>query len=312
MRHCHLFWGRRFLNVGLVVVVTWGLAVGGLTSLPLAQAADEPLALPPRWQLEERVTDPSLKKIVLVAGSNFFKPGQHEYLGACAVLGDLLRQTTGVAPVLALDWPRQSETFSGARAVVFFLDGGEKHLLLNPEQREQVRQLAADRTGLVWFHQGVDVPVELGPTMRDLAGAAFEKGHSQRAHWVSGFETFPEHAITRGVTPFTIDDGWLYKLRFVPEMRGITPLMRTVSPKVAGADPMSDDAIVAWAFERPQGGRSFAFTGGHLHQSFAEAGYRRLLTNGILWSAGVEPPASGAPVALNPSDLDSYLTHKAK
>jgi hypothetical protein len=35
-----------------------------------------------------------------------------------------------------------------------------------------------------------------------------------------------------------------------------------------------------------------------LHASFGEEGYRRFLTNGILWSAKIEIPAAGAPVAL--------------
>ena len=64
-----------------------------------------------------RPADAQLAKIVLVAGSNAFKPGEHEYVGGCAVLMDLLRQTSGVFPVLAPDWPKQPETFAGARAV---------------------------------------------------------------------------------------------------------------------------------------------------------------------------------------------------
>ena len=90
----------------------------------------------------------------------------------------------------------------------------------------------------------------------------------------------------------------------------MTPLLRTANPKTPGASNDSDDAIVSWAYDRPGGGRSFTFTGGHLHQSFAEEGYRRFLVNGILWSAGVEIPASGCPVALAASDLKKYLEHR--
>jgi hypothetical protein len=122
---------------------------------------------------------------------------------------------------------------------------------------------------------------------------------------VAKFATFPDHSITRGVTPFTIDDGWLYRLRFVPDLAGVTPLLRTVSPKAPAAsdsDPGSA-SIVSWAYDRPGDGRSFVFTGGHLHRSLAEEGYRRFLVNGILWSAHVEVPDSGAPVALAPAAL---------
>ena len=256
--------------------------------------------------IEVQPTDPKLTKIVLVAGSNFYKPGEHEYAAGCAVLGDLLRQTPGVAPVLALDWPKKAETLAGAKAVVCLFDGGDKHALLAADRMAQLRKLSDEGVGLVGLHQFVDVPKDVGDRMRDLMGAAWEKGHSQRAHWVMRFGTFAEHPVSRGVTPFQIDDGWLFKLRFVPEMRGVTPLLRTVSPKAVSQE-LNDEAIVAWLFERSNGGRSFNFTGTHLHASLAEEGYRRFLVNGILWSAGVEIPKSGAPVSLTPEGMNKYL-----
>jgi hypothetical protein len=255
-----------------------------------------------------RPADPEPAKIVLVAGSNVSKPGEHEYAAGCAVLRDLLRQTPGVAPVVALDWPKGPETLAGAKAVVFFFDGGDKHALLTGDRLAQVRKLADAGVGLVHFHQAIDYPKDLGDRARGWTGAAWEKGFGQRAHWVAQFKTFPDHPICRGVTPFVIDDGWLYKLRFVPGMAGVTPLLRTVSPKTP-ATP-ADEAIVAWAYERPGGGRSFTFTGCHLHRSFAEEGYRRFLVNGILWAAGADVPAAGAPIALDPAALGKYLDRR--
>ena len=257
--------------------------------------------------LEETPADPKAAKVVLIAGSNYFKPGEHEYVAGCAVLRDLLKQTPGVAPVVAVDWPRKAETLAGAKAVVFFFDGGDKHAVLKEDRLAQVQKLIDAGTGLVQLHQTADYPKDLGDRARSWAGAAFEKGHSQRAHWVDTFNSFPEHPIFRGVKPFTIDDGWLYKLRFVPDMKGVTPLLKTVSPK---AKPPLDpnEAVVAWAYERPGGGRAFTFTGAHLHKSFAEEGYRRFLVNGILWAAGVDVPTAGAPVALNAAELNSFLS----
>ena len=242
-------------------------------------------------------------KIVLVAGSNVYKPGEHEYVAGCRVLADLLRQTSGVTPVVVVDWPDDPTAFADARAVVLFLDGGDKHALLDPGRREQVRAMAEGGVGLVQLHQVPDYPIELGDFARGLMGAAWEKGYSKRAHWVSTFETFPDHPIFRGVEPFRVDDGWLTRLRFVPEGKGVTPLLRTAPPDAAAAPSPETEPIVAWAFERPDGGRSFSFTGGHLHRSLAEAGYRRFLVNGILWGARVEVPASGAPVAMPPDAI---------
>ncbi len=233
-------------------------------------------------------------KIVLIAGSSVYKPGEHEYVAGCVVLRDLLRQTPGVSPVLSVDWPEQPETLAGARSIVMFFDGAEKHLLLKGDRLDQVRRLADSGTGLVQLHQLDDYPIAAGDQARALMGAAWEKNYSIRAHWVSSFSTFPDHPIFNGVQPFTVDDGWLFKLRFVPGMKGVTPLLRTVAPKNPVARKDGTEDIVSWAYDRPGGGRSFTFTGGHLHRSLAEEGYRRFLVNGILWSAGLPIPSTGA------------------
>lgn len=271
--------------------------------------AAEPAVVPNGVQVEQSPTDANAAKIVFIAGGNYFKPGEHEYVAGCAVLMDLVRQTPGVATVLAVDWPKKPETLAGAKAVVLFADGGDKHSLLKPDRAAEWQKLVDAGCGLVMLHQGVDVPKDFGDRMRSFAGAAWEKGFSQRAHWIDEFKTFPDHPICRGVTPFKIDDGYLTSLRFVPELRGIAPLLKTVNPKATKKD-LDDTSIVAWAFDRPDGGRSFSFTGGHLHVSLAEEGYRRFLTNGILWSAKVDFPKSGAPVELTAENLNKYLAPK--
>jgi hypothetical protein len=281
---------QRLQRLALAFLLGWGLA-------PLS-AADIPL--------EEQPNDPKQAKVVLIAGSNFFKPGEHEYIAGCSVLYDLLKQSPGVAPVLAVDWPAKPETLTGAKSVVFFFDGAEKSQLLKNDRLAQIQKLADAGVGTVHLHQVIDYPKELGERARALTGAAWEKGHSQRAHWVAEFKEFPKHEIFNGVSSFKIDDGWLFKLRFVPDMKGVAPLLKTVSPK-APADQAANDAIVAWAFERTGGGRAFTFTGCHLHASFAQEGYRKFLVNGILWSAGVEVPADGAPVKLAVEDMNKYL-----
>lgn len=287
----------------LMLVLLLGLV------LPAWSAEPEP-KLPKGIVLEEQPKDPKAVKIVLVAGSSFFKTGEHEYIGGCAVLMDLLKQTPGVFPVLAVDWPKKPETLADAKAVVFLFDGGDKHALLQGDRLAQVQKLADSGVGLVHLHQTVDYPKDLGDRVRGWNGGAWEKGYSQRAHWVTEFKTFPDSPVSRGVQPFKIDDGWLSKVRFASDKKGVTPLLRTVAPK-ATAPEASDDAIISWTYERPGGGRSFTFTGGHLHSSFAEEGYRRFLVNGILWSAGQNIPANGAPVALDAADLPKYLEGRA-
>lgn len=263
--------------------------------------------------IEVEPTDPKLTKIVLVAGTGSHKSGEHEFFAGCAVLMKLLKQTPGVFPVMVRDgWPKNEKVFDGAKAVVFFLDGGDEHSFLKGERMARFQKLGDDGVGLVHLHTVIDYPRDFGDRARACMGAAWEKGHSQRAHWVVDFKSFPDHPVCRGVEPFKIDDGWLTKLRFVPELKGVTPLLRTAPPKSAEGAEKSDDAIVCWTYERPKGGRSFAFTGSHLHSSWSIDGYRRMIVNGILWSAGVEVPKEGATVALEAGDLKKYLDKKTE
>ena len=71
--------------------------------------------------------------------------------------------------------------------------------------------------------------------------------------------------------------------------------------------------IVAWAFERPSGGRSFGFTGGHTHKNWANDDFHRLVVNAILWSAGVEIPSDGAKARMfDPEDIKRNLDRKPR
>ncbi len=276
------------------------LVAGALALAPFARAADK--NDPP---IEQQPTDPKVPKVVLIAGSGYFKPGEHDYVAGCAVLADLLKQN-GVAPVLALDWPKKAETLAGAKAVVFLFDGAEKHQVLKEKRLPALQKLMDDKVGLVQLHQTVEYTKDFGDKARAWAGGAWEKGSGARAHWIDEFATFPDHPTCRGVTKFKIDDGWLYQNTFVPDLKGVTPLLRTWNPKAA-VKPAGGQDVVAWAYERAEGGRSFTFTGAHLHASFAQEGYRRFLVNGVLWAAGADVPKAGAKVALDADELPKYL-----
>jgi len=207
--------------------------------------------------IEELPSDPKLAKIVLIAGPvNKAKSGEHEYFAGCALLAKMLKQTPGVAPIIARDgWPKRPETLAGAKAVVLFFEGAEASEVLKGDRAAQLAKLADAGVGIVHLHSAIDYPKEFHDRARSWAGAVWEKGYSQRAHWVTTFDTFPDHPTTRGVTAFRIDDGWLWKLRFVPDLKGVTPLLRTDSPKakVRLAEP---GPVISWAYERPGGGRS--------------------------------------------------------
>jgi hypothetical protein len=255
--------------------------------------------------LEVEPSDASRSKIVIIAGSFSKGKGEHEYFAGSALLSKMLQQTPGVAPVMAAEgWPKNERILEGAKSIVFYMDGGGKQPILAPEKLELLEKLAARGVGIVHLHQIIDYPKSHTERLLPLIGGVWVPGAGARGHWDGVFESFVEHPITRGVAPFKENDGFIYKLKFVEGMKGITPLLRTSPPNTT---LRGTEDIVSWAYQRPDGGRSFVFTGCHLHESWGLESMRRFVTNGILWSAGLEIPAGGAAVAIGADELKKNL-----
>lgn len=282
----------------------------GLTSAALAGLTEEQALVP----LEKDSPDPKLAKVVLIAGSVSNKAGQHEYFAGCALMMEWLKKNPGVWPVMAAEgWPKDEKIFDGAKAVVVYADGGAKLSFLEPSRWAKIKSLMDAGTGLVMLHQAVEVPAAQSEELKSWLGAVWQPDIGSRGHWDMEFSEFPKHAVMRGVAPFAAPlDGWLFNLHFAP---GAVPLVTGQVPDKARstADAKSHAGrpeVVAWAFERPNGGRSFAFTGCDLHKNWLVESQRRLVTNGILWAAKVEVPESGAAVSMTPDQLRANMDAK--
>ena len=133
--------------------------------------------------------------------------------------------------------------------------------------------------------------------------------------WNARISSLPHHPITRGVHPFTIADEWYYNIHFVPDMKGITPILKATPPDNTRGTPAAREhpgraEVLAWAYTRADGGRSFGFTGAHYHHNWSNRDFRRLVVNAILWSANIHVPVRGAKVDLDPADLERHLDRK--
>src|SRR5437763_10497343 len=104
--------------------------------------------------LEVDSPDAKLTKIVLLAGSVSNKSGQHEYFAGCAMLMKWLKQTPGIWPVMAREgWPKNEKIFDGAKAVVYYGDGGGKQPFLQPDRWQLLQNLVEkNHAGLVLLH----------------------------------------------------------------------------------------------------------------------------------------------------------------
>ncbi|MEZ6056492.1 MAG: ThuA domain-containing protein [Planctomycetaceae bacterium] len=251
------------------------------------------------------------RKILLIAGetAKVDKVGHHDYLAGCDCLQLLLRQTPGIEAVRINDgWPNDEALFDGASSLVFYSDGGGKQAFLKtPERISQLQSLVDNGVGVVMIHQAVDFPDEQIQRGQNWLGGVYAKGKSGRGHWDSEHHEFPKHPISHGVTEWKINDGWLNGLSFVDEMRGITPLVWS-GKEVVESKAGIDAHIVSWTYDRPQGGRSFSFTGLDAHSALELPGVRQLLVNGILWSANVDIPEQGAPCQIEKEALEGLLT----
>ena len=265
--------------------------------------------------IEAQPADSRAAKIVLIAGDagTGHPAGEHEHFAGCALLMRMLKQTPGVAPVMVQDgWPKNPETFKNARTLVFYMDGGGKQTTI--AHAAEIQKMMDAGVGVVHLHQVIDYPSEPGDqAVRWLGGVYDAKAGGARGHWDESFTEFPQTEVTRGVGPFKVNDGWILKLKFVPGMKGITPILRTtqLSPRGKPDRPITGSQnIVCWTYERPDGGRAFVLTGAHPHKNWGVESFRRLVVNGILWTAKVEIPKEGAPVKLDPADLVQNMERK--
>jgi hypothetical protein len=295
----------------VAVALVWVLA--GLAAAPAVRAGVADPYDRSGVPIEVQPADPTLAKVVLVAGDmgTGHGPGQHEHFAGCALFMRMLRQTPGVWPVMVRDgWPKDpAATFKDAKAVVFYMDGGGKQTTI--AHAAEIDKLAAAGVGIVHVHQVVDYPANFVEHAARWVGGAYGPKTGSRGHWDGAFDAFPAHAVTRGVTPWTVNDGFIQNLTWVEGAEGITPILRTRNPKAkAGLYANANDDVVCWTYDRPDGGRSFAMTGGDMHKHWGHEGMRRLLINGILWTAKVEVPEGGAPVALDPADLMQNMDRK--
>jgi type 1 glutamine amidotransferase len=266
--------------------------------------------------IEVQPDNPKAGKIVLVAGRQSHGKGEHEFFAGSAILMKLLRQTPNVAVVMARDgWPKDPKTFENAKAVVFYMDGGGGHPIIQKDHKEIVAKLMDQGVGFVNLHYAVEYPKSQSEHVLAWLGGYYETNFSTNPHWKADFQSMPDHPITRGVKPFNIKDEWYFNIRFAPESKNVTPILKATPPDnvrgtAAAKEHPGRSEIVAWTFDRGNGGRSFGFTGGHFHENWGDENFRRLVTNAILWTAKVDIPKDGAKVELDPKELKKNLDRK--
>ena len=239
--------------------------------------------------------DKPATKIVLIGQGGLGSNGQNEYVADMKVLAKCLEQTPGVKTVVSEGWPEKADVLKDAKAIVLAVDNGGK-LLLDKKHREQVDGLLKKGVGLAAIHKAIiaDVGANGEQYKKILGGWANRKFTASLVQTAQLTRPDPKHPVCNGIEDFKLREGYHFKLKFAEQAKPI------LTAKIFGKD-----FPIAWVYERPDGskGRSFAFVAGQFHDSYKNEMMRRVLVNGILWTARVNVPKEGAKVAVTDEDL---------
>lgn len=241
------------------------------------------------------------KTIVLIGGAKSHSPAQHDHPNGIGVLKTILESSPDIAALgLRVDaypdgWPADEAAFANAATVVWYFDGLQKHPLVDADRRARFQRLIDQGVGLVTLHQASTLlPDDTAIPLPDWLGGA-RYGMFDRTTETVGFQP-ADHPISRGVGSFTLHDEFYPTIRFASDQRVVPILRGTFHVEIEKGKPIPtriEHKTAAWAFERPNGGRGFAFTGLHYLVSLDHPQFRRLLLNAIAWTAGFDVPATG-------------------
>ncbi len=276
-------------------------------------------------------------KLVFIAGKPSHPPGMHEFRAGTMLLEQCLKSV----PNLVVDrhemgWVKDEATFADADAVVIYADGGKGHPAVQGNHLETLKALMAKGVGFGCMHYGVEVVADLGgKEFQDWIGGHYENSFSCNPIWDANYTKLPEHAITRGVQPFTTKDEWYFNMRFRPIFKdGIEPAVDkgatfapilTATPSDATRDgpyvypkgpyphiqaEKGQPETTMWAVERADGGRGFGFTGGHFHDNWGNDNVRKAVLNALVWVTKAEVPASGVESKVTEDELRANLDPK--
>jgi len=240
------------------------------------------------------------KRVLLLAGEKSHGPGAHEHLPGMKLLAKCFEGVPGL-DVEVIDvsgkWEEGPELIRKADGIVMYLDFGMRWEQIDPERKAALEDLMSRGGGVAALHWAIGgrdpqyIPFHLELVGGCHGGPDRKYTHAKTELAVAA----PDHPITRGVAGFAMQDEYYYRLKWAKEGK-ITPLLTAT---IEG----EPNQAVAWAFERPDGGRSFGLAAMHEHKSWAVENARRLVAQAVLWTVGLPVPEDGLPVELSEKDL---------
>lgn len=224
----------------------------------------------------------------------------HEYMAGQRIIARCLQNQASIQVIVVQadnPWSEGPELLDGADGAVLFLSEGAKWVSGEPSRLAAFQRLAKRGGALTCLHWGMGTK-EAAPTENFVALFGGCHGGPDRKYKYGDFPVAlgpSQHAIIAGIQPFETHDEFYYDLKFPVAPDGHTKLL------FATIDQMSFP--VCWAWDRPDRGRSFGFSGLHFHDNWKRLEYRRVIIQGVLWTLGQSIPPTGLTLDLAETDL---------
>lgn len=247
------------------------------------------------------LTDDKPQRLLLIGQApDGHPPGTHEYRAAASLFAKMLAPMDRLQTIVVSadgDWPEGPELLDGAAAAVVFVSEGAKWLQGDAKRLAAFQALAKRGGGLICLHWGMGTrDAKFIPKWVELFGGCH--GGPDRRYKVVDVKTqlaTPSHPVLRGVSPVELREEFYFKLKWAQPAEQITPLIQVRIEE--------EDHTVGWAWERPDGGRSFGFSGLHFHENWKVDSYQRMLAQSVRWVLMREIPKSGVRVNLKATDF---------
>jgi hypothetical protein len=279
-----MFTSRFFLASIWLAMVFFGVALD--TATGLAQPKES----------EENSSAKKVKRVLLLGQKPDGHPwSTHEYMAGVNIMAACLHKVPNLQTVVIQaddPWTEGPELIDGADGVVLFLSEGAKWVGSDRNRLAAFERLAERKGGLVCLHWGMGSrDAQYVSDFVALFGGCH--GGPDRKYQVvtKTLElAAPDHPILKGMRPIEVHEEFYYRLKFPKSEPLVTPLINVTIDE--------ESHTVAWAWKRPDGGRSCGFSGGHFHENWNKPEYRRLLAQSLLWSLDVGIPEEGLNVDL--------------
>jgi type 1 glutamine amidotransferase len=245
--------------------------------------------------IDVAIAEPPKRVLLLGQKPDGHPPGTHEYMSGQRVLAKCLAEVKEIeCTVVQADdpWSEGAALLRRADAVVLFVSEGARWVQGDPQRLDAFTDLARRGGGLVVLHWGMGTrDAKHIDGFLSLFGGC-HGGPDRKFQVLQDAEVRVadrEHPVARGIANFRIQDEFYYRLKFVNPPTSVQTVLQV---------PIDGQLeTVAWSWERPDGGRSFGFSGLHFHENWRREQYRRLVAQAVLWTLQLPIPEGGLAVA---------------